>query len=179
LDQDLAFHLEGRVRQELKRWVDSATIRRVRRGVYLLKEPSHQPEEVVASIPQPCALAGISSLVYWEYSEFIPEKVWVAVPHTHLIDHPEVQTVRQIPRVYELGLTEINTDWGKITIFDREKSVIDGLRGTYLDQEEKFRVLRRWLADSNKNRRHLNDYASKIKVKKDFFQWLAFLRSES
>ncbi len=169
----------GISRHELKLWVDGGSIKRVGRGLYSLQNATASPQETIAFFTPPCAMAGLSALEHWGYTNYVVREVWVAVPLGRAPSSKEgIHTIIQKPEIFNLGLTTVETPWGPIQVFDREKSVLDGLRGSYLDDEEKFRMLKRWRRDPKRNRKNLGAYAAKIKVKKDFMNWLAFLGAQ-
>ena len=169
----------GASRHELKLWADKGAIKRIRRGIYSLNDATETAEETIVFLPTPCAMAGLSALDHWGYTNYVVDEVWVTVPlGTTPIKRSGIHCTTQVPDVYKLGLMKLETPHGTINVFDREKSVLDAIRGNYLDDEEKFRVLKRWRRDPNRNRKNLGAYASKIKVRKDFMDWFAFLEAQ-
>ncbi|OFZ13970.1 MAG: hypothetical protein A2Z20_10060 [Bdellovibrionales bacterium RBG_16_40_8] len=166
----------GASRHELKLWTDQGKIHRIASGAYSLTAPLDTPEEIIATIKSPCALAGLTALIHYGYTNVIPQKTWILVPLPRpRIFRRGVETMRQNPGVYKIGLTTTHTKWGPIQIIDREKAVLDAIRGRFLDGEEKFRVLKRWRKDPKKNRTNLTRYSKLMRVNKDIFNWLAFL----
>ncbi len=158
---------------ELKRWCDARKIYRLSRGYYGLETMSSAPEQVIALIPQPCAMSGITALIHYGYTNAIGNKVWVLVPEGYPpINRPDVETMRQIKKNYQTGLTKIKTKWGLIQITDREKTVIDALRGRYLDVEEKLRVLKRWMRDREHNRSAFSKYRNQIRLGRNYINWI-------
>jgi predicted transcriptional regulator of viral defense system len=169
----------GITRHELKLWADSGKVHRINYGVYSLSEAVDTPEEVIATIKPPCALAGITALVHYGYTNVIPQKTWVLIPLPRpRILRKNVETMRQKSSVFKLGLTTIQTKWGSIQMVDREKAVLDALRGRFLDDEEKFRVLKRWRRDPARNRENFGKYSNAMRMNKDIFNWLAFLEAD-
>ena len=163
---------------ELKRWCDKGSIHRLSRGYYGLETLSSMAPQIVAMIPQPCAMAGISALIEYGYTNAIGHEVWVLVPEgLPPINRPGVCTMRQKNEHFKIGLVTMNTQWGPIKITDREKSVLDALRGKYLDIEEKLRVIKRWRLDPKGERSKFNEYSMKIKVPKSMRDWLMVLEA--
>jgi predicted transcriptional regulator of viral defense system len=169
----------GVSRHELKLWTDSGKVHRINYGVYSLSEANDTPEEIIATIKRPCALAGITALVHYGYTNVIEQKTWVLIPLPRpRILRKNVETMRQKPNVFKVGLTTIQSKWGPIQIVDREKAVLDALRGQFLDDEEKFRVLKRWRNDPKRSRENLGRYSKAMRMNKDIFNWLAFLEAD-
>ena len=165
---------------ELKRWCDLGKIHRLSRGYYGLETLSTAPEQLVSMINQPCAMAGISALIHYGYTNAIGNHAWVLVPNGYPpINRPDIETMRQTKRNYDLGLTKIDTNWGQILITDREKTLIDALRGRYLDTEEKLRVLKRWLRDPKKNKDNFNKYKSRIRLGSEYSNWIMTIEAET
>jgi len=166
---------------ELKRWCDHKLIHRLFRGYYGLETLSSMSAQVVAMIPQPSAMAGISALVHYGYTNVIENEVWVVTPKgLPPINRPGIHTIRQEEVYFEIGITTINTEWGKIRITDREKTVLDALRGQYLDVEEKLRVLKRWMKDPQKNRKRFSDYRNKLHMTKHSTnEWIMAIEAQS
>jgi predicted transcriptional regulator of viral defense system len=165
----------GISRHELKLWTDKGELFRLNRGVYSAIEPSDTPEQVVASIKKPCAIGGITALIYYMYTNVIKRKTWVLVPKGHpIINRPDVETMRQIPAVFKIGLVTIDSEWGPVQIVDREKAVLDAWRGRFLDIEEKYRMLKRYDQDPKKDYNRLLRYAKKMKVNTSFHDLLSF-----
>ena len=97
---------------ELKKWCDQEKIHRLTRGYYGLETLSSMPEQVVAMIPQPCAMGGLSALHQYGYTNYVIREVTVIVPNDHpIVRRPGVRTIRQIKKIYELGLTTLQTEW--------------------------------------------------------------------
>jgi predicted transcriptional regulator of viral defense system len=158
---------------ELKKWCDQNKIHRLARGYYGLETLSAMPEQVVAMIPQPCAMGGISALHHYGYTNYVIQDVTVIVPNDHqIIRRPGVRTIRQTKPIFKLGLTKVQTDWGPIQITDREKAVVDGLRSSDLDVEEKLRILKRWRRDPKRDRNRFNAYIRVAKIPKEAGGWL-------
>lgn len=158
---------------ELKRWCDQGSIHRLSRGYYGLETLSSMSPQVVALIPQPSAMAGISALIYYGYTNVVEHEVWVLIPKGHPpVNRPGVYSMRQKEENFKMGLATVETEWGTIKITDREKTVLDALRGNFLDVEEKLRVLKRWIKDPKADRGKLNQYMRKIKIKREANEWL-------
>lgn len=165
---------------ELKRWCDQNLIHRLSRGYYGLETLSSMSEQVVAMIPQPSAMAGISALVHYGYTNVIENEVWVVIPkNLPPINRPGIHTIRQEKEYFEIGITTVDTQWGKIKITDREKTVLDALRGHYLDVEEKLRVLKRWMKDPKKNRKRFSEYRNKLNMTKhSISDWIMAIEAQ-
>jgi predicted transcriptional regulator of viral defense system len=169
----------GISRTELKRWVDAGAVHRIGRGVYSLIEPMKTPDELIVTLRPPCAIGGITALIHYGYTNVIGHKTWILVPKNHaVISRPDVETMRQNLNIYKLGLVTMKTDWGPVQIVDREKAVLDAYRGRYLDLEEKYRVLKRYIKDPEHNYNNLLKYVDKMRVNKNIHNLFMFLDAE-
>ena len=82
--------------------------------------------------------------------------------------------MRQLPEVFKIGLVTLDSPWGKYQVVDREKAVLDAYRGRFLDLEEQYRVLKRYIKDPDHNYENLLKYADHMKVNKSFHDLLSF-----
>jgi hypothetical protein len=169
----------GISRSELKRWVDAGEVYRIGRGVFSRSEPMETPEQIAATLKPPCAIGGITALIHYDYTNVIGHKTWIVVPKDRgIINRPDVETIRQIPQVFKIGLTKLDTDWGSVQIVDREKAVLDAYRGRFLDTEEKYRVLKRYINDPKHDYDRLLRYSDQMRVNKNIHSLFKFLDAE-
>jgi predicted transcriptional regulator of viral defense system len=139
----------------LSHYVKTGRLERVRRGVYR-GTSYHNPSvfrwedliEAVYSV-NGGVVCLISALAVYDLTEEIPRQHWIAIWHG-----TSVRTKRMIKilryRDMELGRTEIELEGVKISIFDRERTIIDAFR--LLSRETAIKALRAALARGGKNR---------------------------
>ncbi len=116
-----------------------------------------------ASIPN-SVICLVSALVYYGFTDEIMRNYWIAVPHhARTIKQPKIRIVRM--RNIRLGRETIQFGKLKVSIFDRERTVLDAFR--YLGKETAIKALRAYLKPSRNRRvdlRKLQDYARRLKV---------------
>lgn len=159
---------KGVSRQMLAYLVQTGVLERIARGVYrsISYEGDFDPRwdtlaEVASTIPNG-VICLISSLDYHNLTEEIRREHWIAIPHTQ---HPPVRPFTRIVRMrnIELGRQSIRLGQFNVSIFDRERSVVDAFR--FLSIEIAIKALRAYLfdretkADFNK----LNRYAKTLR----------------
>ncbi|MBI2742716.1 MAG: type IV toxin-antitoxin system AbiEi family antitoxin domain-containing protein [Chlamydiales bacterium] len=150
-------------------YVKTGRIKRVRRGVYQ-RVDYHNPSafrwedlvEAVYSVKEGVVCL-ISALAIYDLTEEIPRQHWIAVRHG-----TSVKTTRGVKilryRDMELGRTAIELEGTNISIFDRERTIIDAFR--LLSRETAIKALKAAIAIGGKNRidlMKLQKYAKKLR----------------
>jgi predicted transcriptional regulator of viral defense system len=149
-------------------YIKKGEIERVSRGVYRsLKVESSIPtpwEELVItanSIPQG-VICLISALQIYELTDEFAHEHWVAVPFT---SWPAKREHTRIIRMRNLTLGKTKMPMGdvNITIFDRERTIIDCFR--LISKEVALKALKRYLKGAGEYKpdfKKLNTYAKKL-----------------
>ncbi len=156
---------------QLGYYVKTGKIRRLGRGVYQGTDYQSSPEnfmwedliDAVSSVPGG-VLCLISALTIYEITDEIPRQHWIAVSHSTSIKRgASIKIVRF--RNMDLGKTTVDLGGIRISIFDRERTIIDSFR--LLSQETAIKALKMALSSKSKVRldlRKLQTYAKKLKV---------------
>lgn len=84
----------------------------------------------------------ISALYYYDLTEEIPKKIWLAIPHEKWA--LKIKNTRIIrTRNFKEGITKINISNVDIPIYDKERTIIDCFK--YLDVEVAIKALKMYL----------------------------------
>lgn len=153
----------------LNHYVKTGRLRRIRRGVYQsvdYQNPSaFRWEDLVGAV---YSINGgvvclISALAIYDLTEEIPRQHWIAIRHgTSVKAGPGLKVVRY--RDMQLGRTEVELEGSKISIFDRERTIIDAFR--LLSREIAIKALKAAVAKGGKNRIDLvklQEYAKRLR----------------
>lgn len=153
----------------LSYYVKKGLLQRLGRGVYM--EPnattpvSFQWEELIRiamSVPNGVVCL-ISALSYYELTDELPRKHWIAIPHgTTAPKRKEVRFIRM--RNMSLGNAQEKIGPFSFQIFDRERTIIDAFR--YLSREIAIKSLKAYFdAKGHKpDIRKIKEYAKKLRV---------------
>jgi predicted transcriptional regulator of viral defense system len=153
----------------LSHYVKAGQLKRIRRGVYQGVNYQNSDSfrwsdlvEAVYSVPGGVVCL-ISALAIYELTEEIPRQHWIGIRHgTSARSSPQIKIFRF--RNLELGKTEIELEGVLISIFDRERTIMDAFR--LLSREIAIKALRMALAKGGKNRLDLvklEVYAKKLR----------------
>ena len=116
----------------LSYYVKKGILKRLKRGVYQSAERSSLNFQWADLIEAVYAVNGgviclLSALAIYELTDEIPRQHWIGVRHsTNVQGGPQLKIVRF--RNFELGKTSIELDGVSVSIFDRERTIIDAFR---------------------------------------------------
>ncbi len=153
----------------LSHYVKTGRIKRVSRGVYQGSE-YHNPsafrwQDLVeaAYSTKGGVICLISALAVYELTEEIPRKHWIAIRHdTSVKPKRGIKILRY--RDMRLGKTEVTLEGVHVSIFDRERTIIDAFR--LLSRETAIKALKVAVSKGGKNRIDLvklQEYAKKLR----------------
>ena len=154
----------------LSYYVKTGKLKRIRRGVYQATDYQNSEAfrwedliEAVRSI-NGGVICLISALAVYDLTEEIPRQHWVGIRHgTSARSNRLIKIIRF--RDLDLGKTEIELEGILVSIFDRERTLIDAFR--LLSRETAIKALKMALAQGGKNRidlRKLEAYAKQLHV---------------
>jgi predicted transcriptional regulator of viral defense system len=154
----------------LAHYVKAGKLKRIRRGVYQAIDYQNSEAfrwedliETVRSI-NGGVICLISALAVYDLTEEIPRQHWIGIRHgTSTRSNRFIKIVRF--RDLELGKTEIELEGILVSIFDKERTLIDAFR--LLSRETAIKALKMALAKGGKNRidlRKLEAYAQQLHV---------------
>jgi predicted transcriptional regulator of viral defense system len=151
-------------------YLKKGLIERLDRGVYRGKNTTLdveiQYEDLVLaakSVPSGI-ICLVSALALYEYTEEIPRAYWIAVNHEEWAPRRKgVKIVRM--RNTTCGLSKLKIGSETVSIFDREKTIIDAFR--YLGKETAIKALKTALSPGQKEKIDINKlrrYAKALRV---------------
>lgn len=151
-------------------YVRSGALRRINRGIYQKTGYKDRKTfkwgdliEAYYSVRNG-VICLISALAVYDLTEEIPRQHWLAISHrTSVQSNRNLKIVRF--RNMHLGRVELDLEGVKISIFDRERTVVDAFR--LLSRETAIKALKMALAKGGKNRVDLiklQAYAKQLQV---------------
>lgn len=133
-------------------YVKKGIIERIDRGVYrgtnskIDVDFMHEDLILAAKAVPDGVICLVSALEIYGYTEEIPRAHWIAVSHERIAPRrKKVKIVRM--RNMTLGRVHINIGSETVSIFDRERTIIDAFR--YLGKETAIKALKAAIADRN------------------------------
>lgn len=151
-------------------YVKKGEIERVRRGTYRSTKSKkkssfkwHDLIEAVQSTPNGVVCL-ISALEIYELTDEVARQYWIAIEHTTTFKASKHYCVMRF-RNTDLGKTVINLDGYELSIFDRERTIIDAFR--LLSKEIAIKSLKYALEKNSINLRKLRRYAKKLRINID------------
>lgn len=157
----LSYHLKKRA------------IERIGKGLYRFIDREDSEEDflysdlVIASAQmKDSVICLISALSYWNITDEIPKKFWIALPNNHPLpkDQKKIKVIR--PRDLVTGVMKISISGFDLKITTPERSICDAFK--YLDEESAITSLRHYLSreDDRVDIRILLDTAEKLRSKR-------------
>ena len=114
--------------------VDKGKIEKLKPGLYKLADYSFDENESFASVcnaNKNAVICLLSAASYHELTTFNPFEVYAAVPMNtprFNIEYPPVKLFYFSTKVYKPGIEEINTNSGRIRVYNKEKTIADLFR---------------------------------------------------
>ena len=156
--------------ETLAYYVKAGDLERLGRGLYRgIHAPtlqSFQWEDLVTAVRgvKNGVICLTSALALYELTDEIPRQHWIAISHgTSHHASPMVKIIRM--RNHSLGRTTIDIDSTIVSIFDRERTILDAFR--YLSKETALKALKTGLEQPREKKIDVNklrSYAKKMKV---------------
>ena len=149
-------------------YIKTGDLERIARGVYRSASSPFPLDrwtdlaEAAYLIPD-SAICLLSALAIYGFTEEIPRQHWIAIRHgTSALRNRRVKIIRL--RNMELGKITIRLGGMTVSIFDRERTVVDAFR--LLSPEIAIKALKAGLAKRGKNKlnsKKLEEYAKKLR----------------
>ena len=154
----------------IDRWLSDGSIKKIDRGVYGLPNVKHDDFALIQYRYDRCIFSGITALSLHGLSDHISESYHITLPQGYnpssLKDCPwELSITRSVPKIYDLGKTEIATEQGNvITVYDKERSLCDILRGRGMPPFIVKAAMKRYFTSYDKDPDLLRYYAEELRV---------------
>jgi len=160
--------------REIMLLVKERSIEKIKPGFYRLSDYGYFKDVNVSLItvcraePQ-AVICLISALDYYEMTDFNPSEIYYAIPHSQKkksISYPPVKTFFFRERFYNPGIDIINTKYGELKIYNREKTICDMFRyRNKLGEDLAMQALKNYLKQKKKSIATLIKYAEICQVK--------------
>ena len=154
----------------IDRWHSDGSIKKIDRGVYGLSNVKKDDFALIQYRYDRCIFSGITALSLHGLSDHISESYHITLPQGYnpssLKDCPwELSITRSVPKIYDLGKTEIATEQGNvITVYDKERSLCDILRGRGMPPFIVKAAMKRYFTSYDKDPDLLRYYAEELHV---------------
>jgi len=156
-------------------------LQRLRRGYYLssIKQNDIDTYDILSALIPDAVISLFSAAQYHELSTVIPQKIEITLPVQRRIpilpDNIHVKIYKAIPRIYEIGIQNIDIDGHPKKIYDRERTVCDFFRmRLQIGKDCAFEVLKNYMA-GNKNLQKISEYADKMQIKGVLYPYIEVL----
>jgi len=160
--------------REIMLLVKERSIEKIKPGFYRLSDYGYFKDVNVSLItvcraePQ-AVICLISALDYYEMTDFNPSEIYYAIPHSQKkksISYPPVKTFFFRERFYNPGIDIINTKYGELKIYNKEKTICDMFRyRNKLGEDLAMQALKNYLKQKKKSIATLIKYAEICQVK--------------
>lgn len=168
--------------RQIKRLLDEGEISKIKKGYYELANEVIPEEVIIARIFPEAVIFLESALLYYNYTDRIPTAWQIAVDRDseksqYDIEYPLIEPYYQDPKFLKVGVSTRIIHGVEVKIFDRDRTMCDVLRfEKKMEKEVYTNAVMRYLKDSNKNIRHLFEYADLFniakKVQSQIGKWL-------
>ena len=155
---------------KIDKWLSDGSIIKIDRGVYGLSNVKKDDFALIQYRYDRCIFSGITALSLHGLSDHISESYHITLPQGYnpssLKDCPwELSITRSVPKIYDLGKTEIATEQGnEITVYDKERSLCDILRGRGMPPFIVKAAMKRYFTSSDRDPDLLRYYAEELRV---------------
>ncbi len=173
--RDMDLKKKGFHSLHIKQIVDNGTIIRVKPGLYRLAELT-EPGNVsfdfvdIAKAAPDSVICILSALSYYDLTTYINPLVHIAVERDKKI--PKIYSVKVkgyyfSEKTFNLGINKIETKYGIVRIYDREKSICDIFRyKNKIGEDIAYECLKNYVNSKNTDFFKLKEYAKICRVAK-------------
>lgn len=155
---------------QIGKWLSSGRIEKIDRGIYCLPNTQRDDLALLQYRYDKCIFSGITALSLHGLTDHISEYYHVSFPQGYnpssLRDCPwNISVTRSVPKIYGLGIMKMRTKTGnEISVYDRERSLCDVLRGKGLPPFIVRTAMKRYFNSSDKDISKLKEYAQLLHV---------------
>ena len=159
---------------DIKNLIDAGELEKVKSGLYRLGNFPEISDVRLSFIDVSHAVKNgviclLSALDFYELTTFNPFEVYVAIPRDSKpkkLNKLPVKFFYFSEKNYNLGIKEINTKYGIVKIYDKEKSICDIFRySDKLGEDLAIESLKMYLKTKDSNIQKLLEYAEICRVK--------------
>ncbi|MEJ6949431.1 type IV toxin-antitoxin system AbiEi family antitoxin domain-containing protein [Natronospora cellulosivora (SeqCode)] len=168
--------------RQIRKLLDQGELSKIKRGYYELSHDVTSEEVMIARLFPKAVIFLESALLKYGYTDRIPLAWQIAVNRDsekskYDIDYPIIKPFYQKSKFLNIGVTTIIVDGVNVRYFDRDRTICDVMRyERKLEKEVYSKAVMNYIKDSNKNIRHLFEYAKLLnitrKVDSQIGKWL-------
>ena len=150
-------------------WLSTGQIEKVDRGVYCLPGTKMDELALIQYRYDKCIFSGITALSLHGLTDHISEYLHVTLPQGYnpssLKDSLKISVTRSVPKIYDLGRTTVETEYGNmVNVYDEERSLCDVLRGKGMSPFIVKTAMKRYLTSPKRDTDLLLQYAETLHV---------------
>lgn len=152
--------------RDIAKAVEQGIIEKVKPGLYKLISYSFDENEsfaVVCNANKNAVICLVSAASYHELTTFNPFEVYTAVPMNtprFNLEYPPTKLFYFSVKVYKPGIEEINTNSGKIRVYNKEKTIADLFRYiNKIGEDIALESLKTYIKNKDKSIPKLIDFA--------------------
>ena len=110
---------------KLKKAINNKMFFKLKDGIYSDKPSANFLSILKKEYPY-CVISGHSAYYFYGFTDVIPQKITVCTPRNATnIKNSEIKQIRMKDELYELGITSYEHEGIDITIYDKERLLID------------------------------------------------------
>lgn len=156
----------GETKYSISKKVRNKKLYRLERGLFSDTLKFNLEEQLISTKYPFCVLTGVSAFSFYDLTDIIPDKVYVAtLEHSFPIRKENVVQSYQSKEYFNIGITSVEYDGGAIRIYDLERTLIELIRRkSKYSPELYYEVLNSFRKNKHKlDYVKINEYASKFK----------------
>lgn len=170
----------GISRVHIKQFIESGTIERVKKGIYISKDML-EDEFYIFQLKNKNAIFSYNTAMYlFRVSERTPDKIDVTVYSGYNVQRfPKNMKVHYVKKdLLNLGVVIVNSPSGfKVKVYNMERTICDILkdRNTGVDKEQTNKFIRNMIVHNQVDLNKIWEYAKKMKCEKkleEVMEWI-------
>ncbi len=171
--------MEGIYRGAFSDLIKDGFLSRYGRGLYIKNDTWEDDFYLLQQRYTKGIYSNETALYLHGYCDKTPAKYTMSFPkgyNASSLKNENVITRRAIPKIYSLGIIEINSPSGNpIRVYDLERTLCDILRGKKTDIQIINSAMKQYVLNRKKNLHKLIQYADVLHVKEKILQYLEIL----
>ena len=119
----------GETQYSIKIKLNNRKLFLIQRGLYSDSKSNYIDEGYICKKYPKAVLTGLSAYAIYDLTDFIPDKFYLSTEqHSFPIRRKDVVQTYQDPSFFSVGIIEMDTDDGKVRIYDLERLLIETIR---------------------------------------------------
>ncbi len=165
----------------IQKAVSNGSLIRLERGIYATPELIEDEYFLIQMKYSRGVFSGFSAMYLQNMSDHLPENYHMTFPKGYnsktLREDPRPIVIKRVmPKLYDMGITVINTAYGNpVRVYDRERTLCDILRGQGIDADLTKHAMREYVGSGDVNIRKLVSYADALHVRSKIDSYIRVL----